>query len=209
MTEAALTPDRILDAAEDVLRRFGPQKTAVVDVARALDVSHGTIYRHFPSKQALRDAVTRRWLHRVALPLRAIAGEGGPATVRLRGWLDALRATKRQKVLDDPEMFATYHALAEEAREVVRRHVEELVEQLAQVIRDGMADGEFRRVDPEIAARAVFDATARFHHPAHAAEWSDPAIDAAFEGVWRLVLDGLSAAGPRNDKRSRRLSRPT
>ena len=54
MNDAALTPDRILDAAEEVLRRYGPQKTTVVDVARALDVSHGTIYRHYPSKQALR-----------------------------------------------------------------------------------------------------------------------------------------------------------
>ena len=45
-----------------MLRRFGPAKTTVVDVARALDVSHGSVYRHFPSKAALRDAVTERWL---------------------------------------------------------------------------------------------------------------------------------------------------
>ena len=77
MNDAALTPDRILDAAEEVLRRYGPQKTTVVDVARALDVSHGTIYRHYPSKQALRDAVTRRWLHRVVVPLQAIDNVGG------------------------------------------------------------------------------------------------------------------------------------
>ena len=33
MTETALTPDRILDVAEDVLRRFGPTKATVVDAA--------------------------------------------------------------------------------------------------------------------------------------------------------------------------------
>ena len=60
--EGHLTPDGILDAAETVLRRFGPKKASVVDVARALGVSHGSIYRHFPSKKALRDAVAGRWL---------------------------------------------------------------------------------------------------------------------------------------------------
>jgi len=193
MNDAALTPDRILDAAEEVLRRYGPQKTTVVDVARALDVSHGTIYRHYPSKQALRDAVTRRWLHRVAAPLQAIADEQGPATARLRRWLDALIAIKRRKVLDEPELFATYHALAEDAREVIREHVIELVGQLARIIRDGVAEGAFRTIDPDAAAWAVFRATASFHHPVHAGEWSDPGIDAAFEGVWRLVLEGLAA----------------
>jgi hypothetical protein len=43
VNEPALTPDRILDAAEDVLRRFGPAKSIVVDVAPALGVSHGSV----------------------------------------------------------------------------------------------------------------------------------------------------------------------
>jgi AcrR family transcriptional regulator len=193
MNDAALTADRILDAAEEVLRRYGPQKTTVVDVARALDVSHGTIYRHYPSKQALRDAVTRRWLHRVAVPLQAIAEERGPAAARLRRWFDALIAFKRRKLLDEPELFATYHALAEDAREVIREHVVELVGQLARVIRDGVAEGAFRTVDPDAAAWAVFRATASFHHPVHAPEWRDPGINAAFEGVWQLLLEGLRA----------------
>ena len=57
-----------------------------------------------------------------------------------------------------------------------------------------MEEGTFRRVDPEAAGRAVLFATFRFHHPAHAAEWGDPAIDAAYDDVWRLLMDGLCAA---------------
>ena len=62
MATESLTAERILEAAEEVLRRYGPAKANVVDVARALGVSHGSVYRHFPSKAALRDAVTERWL---------------------------------------------------------------------------------------------------------------------------------------------------
>ncbi|MEZ5788688.1 MAG: TetR family transcriptional regulator [Xanthobacteraceae bacterium] len=193
MNDAALTPERILDAAEDVLRRFGPAKATVVDVARALGVSHGAVYRHFPSKAALRDAVLERWLGRVSAPLAAIAAEEGPAVDRLRRWLDTLIATKREKVRGDPELFATYTALAGEAREVVAAHVEALVDQVTRIIADGAARGAFSVADPAEAAQAVIDATGRFHNPAHAAAWSDPGIDAAFERVWALVLRGLGA----------------
>jgi len=194
MTETALTPDRILDAAEDVLRRFGPAKATVVDVAQALGVSHGSVYRHFSSKAALRDAVTARWLARIAAPLAAVAAEDRPAPERLRRWLDLLIASKRRLAHDDPELFATYLALAAEARAVVQAHVDHLAGQIAQIIADGVAHGEFTAVAPVAAGRALFDATARFHNPAHAAEWSDPGIDAAFAGVWSLVLRGLRAS---------------
>ena len=193
MNDLALTRERILDAAEDVLRRFGPGKATVIDVARVLGVSHGSVYRHFSSKAALRDAVLERWLGRVSTPLAVIVEEKGPAAQRLRRWLDALIAVKQQKVQGDPELFATYVALAAGAREVIAAHVDLLAGQLSRIIADGVAQGEFTVADPTEAARAVIDATGRFHNPAHAAEWSDPGISAAFERVWALVLRGLGA----------------
>jgi AcrR family transcriptional regulator len=191
VNESALTREKILAAAEEALRRFGPAKTTVVDVARALDVSHGSVYRHFPSKAALRDAVAERWLARVSEPLAAVAAEDSPAPERLRRWLDLLIGFKRRKAREEPELFATYLEIAAEAREVVRAHVDALAGQLARIIADGNARGELAVPDPAAAGRAVFDATARFHDPSHASEWSDPGIDAAFEGVWALVLGGL------------------
>jgi AcrR family transcriptional regulator len=192
-TEGALTPERILEAAEDVLRRFGPSKATVVDVARALGVSHGSVYRHFPSKAALRDVVLERWLHRISEPLEAVVRGKQPAPERLKAWLEQLMAAKRRRVLNEPELFATYIALAAGAREVVKAHVDELVGQAARIIADGMKSGAFTVKDAGVAARSVFDATARFHNPAHAAEWSDPAIDEAFEGVWALLRAALTA----------------
>jgi len=191
MTDSALTPERILDAAEEVLRRYGLAKATVVDVARFLEVSHGTIYRHFPSKAALRDAVAERWLHRVSTPLAVIAQEQGSATERLERWFVQLMTLKRQKVLNEPELFATYLAIAQQAQGVVQAHVSELVKQLAQIIESGISSKEFKVADAHEAAKAVFNATIRFHHPAHALEWSDLNIDADFAQVWRLVLAGL------------------
>ena len=194
MAAETLTADRILEAAEEVLRRYGPAKANVVDVARALGVSHGSVYRHFPSKAALRDAVTERWLSEISKPLEAIAAGKGTAPERLERWLDGLVQAKRRKALDDPELFATYIELAADAREVVKTHVETLVDQLARIVADGVADGAFAADDPRAAARAAFDATTRFHNPAHAAEWSGPQIDTEYDGVRALVLGGLTSS---------------
>lgn len=193
MNDSPLTPERILDAAEEVLRRYGLAKATVVDVARFLEVSHGTIYRHFPSKAALRDAVAERWLHRVSTPLAAIAQEPGSARERLHRWFEQLMTLKRQKVLKEPELFATYSAITQEARGVVEAHVTELLRQIAAIVESGISTNEFRVTDPQAAAKAVFQATVRFHHPAHASEWSNPDIDRDFAQVWRLILAGLVA----------------
>jgi AcrR family transcriptional regulator len=194
MNEAVvLTPERILEVTEDVLRRFGLAKATVVDVARALDVSHGSVYRHFPSKALLREAVAKRWLDRVNAPLQAIAESTEPAPARLEHWLRTMIAIKHKKVSDDPEMFATYLTLAQEACKVVKAHKEGLVEQIAHILKDGVKDGVFRVSDVKASARALFDATCRFHHPAHAEEWRDPAIAGRIDALLGLILRGLES----------------
>ncbi len=191
MTDGSLTRDQILSAAVDVLRRYGPAKATVVDVARALGVSHGSVYRHFPSKAALREAVVERWLRESHTVLDGVMSGGGPAGVRLRDWLTTLFTAKRKKALDDAELFATYMALAGEASEVVEQHIAHLVGHLREIISDGVAGGEFAVADPGPAARAVFDASLRFHAPVHAADWGRPGIDEEFDALCTLVLDGL------------------
>ena len=162
-----LTAERILEAAEEVLRRHGPAKANVVDVARALGVSHGSVYRHFPSKQALREAVTKRWLEAFERDLEDIDD--------LEAWLHALHGAKKREALEEPELFATYIALLEDASDVVDEHVRALIGQLTRITGD------------EDQALAMFHATTRFHHPAHAAEWHDPGIEQDLVRVLALI----------------------
>jgi AcrR family transcriptional regulator len=162
-----------------------------VDVARALGVSHAAVCRHVASKAELRDMVVGRWVEATMPLLRAIAALADPAPQRLRRLIDALIAIKRCRAADDPELFAAYLTLAAGAQSVVAAHVDDLVGLAAIVTRSGAKEGTFRAIDPVAAGRAVLLATSRFHHPAHAAEWFDPAIDAAYNDVWQLLMDGL------------------
>ncbi len=202
MNDSVLTPERILAAAEEVLRRYGPGKATVVDVAQALGVSHGSVYRHFASKAALRDAVLHGWLERMMAPLRTIAASRAAPPARLRLWLSTLREIKRDKALGEPELFATYGALAADAREVIGEHVEHLREQIASIVAAGVASGDFRQVDARATALAIFDATSRFHYPGMAHLWGTPGEDAAFAQLVDLLLAGLAptTAPPRRRK---------
>jgi hypothetical protein len=76
---------------------------------------------------------------------------------------------------------------------VVAAHVDALAAQVARILADGVAQGAFSVPDTLATARAVLDATARFHNPVHAPEWSDARTGEAFEGVWRLILSGIAA----------------
>ncbi|WP_331445759.1 TetR/AcrR family transcriptional regulator [Streptomyces xanthochromogenes] len=193
MSTEPLTAERILVATEEVLRRHGPAKATVVDVARQLGVSHGSVYRHFRTKAALREAVTERWLNRSTDLLRGIAARQDlESGVVLRLWLSELFLAKMAKAGDDPELFQTYEVLLRENSRVVEEHIGELVGQLTTIIQLGVERGEFRISDtPGSAARAVFDATGRFHDPVYAAEWSRPSIRDDFGAVADLILNGL------------------
>ncbi|MDQ0748328.1 AcrR family transcriptional regulator [Streptomyces africanus] len=193
-TSEILTAERILEATEEVLRRHGPAKATVVDVARALGVSHGSVYRHFRTKAALREAVTKRWLDRTSGELAGIVAADRDPEARLRDWLATLFAAKRRKAGDDPELFATYMVLTGENGTVVREHIADLTGQLTRIVEAGVESGAFAAgTDPAMTARALFHATGRFHDPCYAREWEEPGIEADFTAVMDLLVRALRA----------------
>jgi hypothetical protein len=148
------------------------------------------------TKAELRDLVVGRWAEATMPPLRAIAALPGPAPQRLRRLVDALIEIKRRRAVEDPELFAAYRTLAADAQSVAVVHVDEFIGLAACIISAGVEEGTFRAVDPLAAGRAVLFATSRFHHPAHAAQWDDPTLDATYADVWQLLMNGLIVSSP-------------
>jgi hypothetical protein len=141
----------------------------------------------------LREAVAKRWLDRLSAPLFKIAEASGPAPARLEKWLRTMFSIKHERLSADPEMFATYLTLAREACKSVNCHKDCLVDQIARIVSDGVAQGAFEVADVKVSARAIFDATSRFHHPAHAEEWNEPGAPERIDALLALLLKGLEA----------------
>jgi Tetracyclin repressor-like, C-terminal domain len=84
-----------------------------------------------------------------------------------------------------------YARIGAESREVVADHLRTLATRIGRVIADGVTSGDFDVADADTAGRPVLHATARFHHPAHVAEWREDRIEADLNEVVSLLLRGL------------------
>src|SRR6516165_2806056 len=76
------TRERIMQTAEALFRRLGFAKTAVADIAAELKMSPAHVYRFFPSKNAIVEAICQRCLGEVEDRAWAVAREGQRAS----GW---------------------------------------------------------------------------------------------------------------------------
>src|SRR5580704_2993880 len=76
---------RILDIAKDAFTRLGAN-ISLDDVARRAGIGPGTLYRHFPTRDALLEAVYRTEVEKLAAAEREFA-ESMPPIEALRAWM--------------------------------------------------------------------------------------------------------------------------
>src|SRR5918912_133255 len=77
------TRARIIQAAEALFRRLGFAKTAVAEIAADLGMSPANVYRFFPSKNAIVEAICQRCLAEVEDRAWAVARSKAPAAQRM------------------------------------------------------------------------------------------------------------------------------
>src|SRR5947209_19125235 len=77
------TRERIMQTAEVLFRRLGFAKTAVADIASELKMSPANVYRFFPSKNAIVEAICQRCLGELEDRAWAVARSRGSAAERI------------------------------------------------------------------------------------------------------------------------------
>ncbi|WP_406196371.1 TetR/AcrR family transcriptional regulator [Kitasatospora sp. NBC_01560] len=83
--DARRNRDRVLEAAAEVVAEQGTQ-ASLRDVARRAEVGLGTLYRHFPTREALLEALLRRRFERLAERADTLAATAPPERA-LTDWL--------------------------------------------------------------------------------------------------------------------------
>ena len=188
MNKASLDKEIILNAAEEVIRRFGPEKANISDVAKSLKVSHAALYRYFDGKTALWNAVTERWLTHMNATSTVILKEDIPADLKLFRLLEDFAEAKRRSAINDPEMFANYIKVAHSSVEVIEKNIEEGINRIKESIVQGISEGIFFTKSPYEAARSVYFATSAFINPN---TFDDPNRKQNIESVVYLLIRGL------------------
>src|ERR1700730_2525244 len=94
--DAQRNRDRLLEVAVRAFSQEGPDVT-LESIAREAEVGIGTLYRHFPTREALIEAAYRNELARLCASVAELVASM-PADVALRTWIDRFidyLATKR------------------------------------------------------------------------------------------------------------------
>jgi AcrR family transcriptional regulator len=84
-TDAQRNRERILEVAKEAFTRFGAD-ASLDDIARQAGVGAGTLYRHFPTRDALIEAVYRSEVEKLAAAERKFAAAMPPIEA-LRAWM--------------------------------------------------------------------------------------------------------------------------
>jgi AcrR family transcriptional regulator len=165
VSEAVLTPAKILDTACDQVRRFGEAKTNVVDIARALGTSHTAIYRHFRSKAEVFNSIISAAMRDEEELAKTIVDAPGPAPKRLEDFVFALHRRKKDRLANEPELYQLYRRIVDERPELIQNYSKAMTKLIAAILADGVQRGEYKIKDVGAAAEVVRDAVTVFIHP--------------------------------------------
>jgi AcrR family transcriptional regulator len=166
--------DRILAAASDAYAEVGPDVT-MDEIARRAGVGHGTVFRRFPTKDALRAAVIAVRLDELLAHTRELLERPDPgAALEEFVWM-AAEAVRRDRAL--------FEAIEECAFEEVAGAKQELHDVVDELIRRLQRSGALRRgIDSRDVGALVGAAIQASRH----AERDD-----AWRRYVQVVLDGL------------------
>ena len=197
MTAQAKTkPDdtraRIMDAAEALFRRLGFAKTAVADIAAELKMSPANVYRFFPSKNAIIEAICQRCLDECEERAWAVARSRGSAAERAERLVLEILAYHKENHLTDQRVNDIVLAAIELSWGAIRAHKEHMRMVLEAILREGVERGEFEALNPRETSRLMLIALVHFCHPVLVAQYLQDQQD--LEGDARASVQFLLRA---------------
>lgn len=158
--EQTVHPDAILKAAATVFYRKGYHGATMAEIAAEVNLTAGSLYHHFPSKEDLLCAVLDRGLTQITQDVRAVVESDTLPAEKLRGIVHI-------HVLSEIEHSNVAAAVIFEGRALLDipgvrdqyiRQRDTLEGLYRRVVEDGIAADAFRPVDVGIFVKTLFGA---------------------------------------------------
>ena len=184
------TRHELLAAAERVLSQKGLHQTKISDIAAAADVGVGTFYLHFPTKEALFDAV-------VEDTMRRFKGTIDEARRSVDDPIEQMRAANAafcRFACDNREVFRIVFGHAAAYNEVIRRAQALFAADVEESFRRGVAIGAFAPLPPALVAQAVIGMATQVL--SWWTEHESVSIESLHETMFTLALEGIRRRVP-------------
>ena len=176
-SDAARNREQLLAAATRVLASTDAE-TSMRAIAREAGVGIGTLYRHFPTRESLVEAVYRDQVGRLTNGARELLADAAPA-VAMRRWMDLFGdwiATKNG-------MLDTLLTMIESGNIGHAQTRDELLNAISAILDAGRAAGDLR---PDVTAEEVAASLIGIFTVAH-----QPGNTVTADRLLDILLDGL------------------
>ncbi len=190
--KSTIRKEKILKAAERIFAQKGFHETTISDVAQEAGVSDATIYEYFVSKEELLFSIpgetARRGKEVIELHLRYIRGAANKIRAVVYHYLDFYQK--------EPDYASVAMLILKQNRKFLEtkayQDVREMSRLIIQVIKEGVASGEFKpHIDPYLARSMILGTiehmvirSVLLGKPENLLELVDPLTD--------LLVDGLN-----------------
>ena len=149
-TDAQRNRKRILEVAKEAFTRSGAN-ASLDDIAKEAGVGPGTLYRHFPTREALLEAVYRSEMEKLAAAEQKFAQELPPVEA-LRAWLLLFVDAIATKQLIAPALST----LVGDPKKVFEASIAQMWEAVRALVKRAVKSGDIRSdLDPIDLLRAL------------------------------------------------------
>jgi AcrR family transcriptional regulator len=187
-----------LKTAAKIFSNKGYHQTTVDEIARALGVAKGTIYYHFKNKEELYLAIIREGVYLLEEQMRLDISGANTAAGKIKKLIGSMLAFIEDKkdlvFLFLKELYGTGIQ-----REELAKMISGSLGLIRVVIEEGVKDGSFKKVDPEITTSSLFGMIiiSALHYISYARSIPHAQVSASIEQVffagilWPDTREGL------------------
>ena len=193
MAEKDSVRSQIVSAAKKRFSHFGYAKTTMAEIATDCGMSPGNLYRFFPGKLDIAEAIASEDYETHLVQMRKIAvAPGKDARQRLHDLLfEELRRTYH-KLEKDPRVLEMANVIGHERPQFVNWMLSHERKILVELLEEAERRGEFVPPgDKETIAEMIQSATMKFRYPQLWSKLTLPKLERELEGVLNLLIEGL------------------
>lgn len=183
----------MLQATEKLLKKYGPGRVTVSDVAAVCGMSQSNAYRFFPSKKALIEAGVTRWFKDIDVELYKIANSDGDPESCLHQFLLRIYELKRERYEADPELFSACLELAKDNMDALDVHLQRMTQMLSQIVERCITVGVFKTSSSELV-KLVELLTVSFSNPWIIMEQRENLTTERVKAALTAMISGLKVA---------------
>jgi len=192
MAEKDNIREQIVQAAKKRFSHFGYAKTTMAEVATDCCMSPGNLYRFYPGKLDIAEAIATEDYTKHLDHMRKLAvAPGKSAPQRLHDLLfEELRRTYN-KLEKDPRAYEMALVISRERPEYANWMLAEERKILVELMEEAERRNEFVPEDKEFTAEMIQAATMKFRYPQLWSKLTLPKLERELEGVLKLLINGV------------------